>query len=234
MKNKILIALAAVGVLAGITAAYLFGISKPPLPPVFEPFSDPYANGIYAEGIVESVQSSGENINIYPEVPGTVKQILVAEGQQVRKGIPLVVIDDSIQRSTTEQQKSAAEAAHAMLEELKAEPRKETLDVAIAQVAAAEATLKNAQDTLRKTQTSYEMDSRSVSKDALDSAINAEAVAQANVEVARKQRELTKAGAWVFDIQNQEKQFSALQKAYLASSALLSKYTLRADRKSVV
>ena len=46
------------------------------------------ANGIYAEGMVESDQPSGENINIYPEVPGTVKQILVAEGQEVKKGQP--------------------------------------------------------------------------------------------------------------------------------------------------
>lgn len=234
MKNKILIALSVAGIIAGLTAAYLFGITKPPLSPVFEPFSDPYSSGIYAEGIVESDQPSGENINVYPEVPGTVKQILVAEGQVVRKGDPLVLIDDSIQRATTEQQESAAEAAHAMLEELKAEPRKETLEVNVAQVASAEAALKTAQDTLRKTQAAHEMDSRAVSKDALDSAINAEAVAQANLEVARKQRDLTKAGAWEFDIQNQEKQYAALQKSYLAGTALLSKYTLRAPSDGVV
>ena len=67
--------------------------------------------GIYAEGIVESVQSSGENVDIYPEVAGTVKQILVAEGQKVEKGTPLILIDDSIQRATSQQQRSAAEAA---------------------------------------------------------------------------------------------------------------------------
>ena len=101
MKNKILFALAIAGIIAGATAAYLFGITNPPLPPVFQPFSDPYANGIYAEGIVESDQPSGENINVYPEVPGTVKQILVAEGQVVHKGDPLVLIDDSVQRATS-------------------------------------------------------------------------------------------------------------------------------------
>ena len=69
-----------------------------------------------AEGIVESVQSSGENVNIYPEVAGTVKQIFVTEGQEVQKGAPLLLIDDSVQRATTEQQKSAAQAARAMLE----------------------------------------------------------------------------------------------------------------------
>jgi HlyD family secretion protein len=234
MKNKLLFALSAFGILSGTAAAYLFSITRPPLAPVFNPASDPYVSGIYTEGMVESVQSSGENINVYPEVPGTVKDILVAEGQQVKKGAPLLLIDPSIQKATTEQQKSAAEAAHAMLEELRAEPRKETLDVNEAQVVAAQAALKNAQDELKKQRAAYESDPRSVSKDALDNAINAEAMAQANLKVAQKQRDLTKAGAWTFDIRNQERQYNALEKAYLSSSALLSKYTLRAPTDGIV
>jgi len=78
------------------------------------------------------------------------------------------------------------------------------------------------------------MDPRSISKDALDSAINAEAVAQANLGVAKRQLELTEAGAWVYDIQNQEKQYLALEKSYSASNALLSKYTLRAPSDGIV
>ena len=52
------------------------GITQPPLPPAFSPPTNPYPNGIYAEGMLESDQPSGENINVYPEVSGTVKQIL--------------------------------------------------------------------------------------------------------------------------------------------------------------
>jgi len=234
MKNRLLFMLSFIGILAGIAAAYVFSLAKPPLSPVFGPVSDPYASGIYAEGIVESVQSSGENINVYPEVPGTVKDILVTEGQEVRKGMPLLLVGDSVQRATTEQQKSAAEAAHAMLEELKAEPRKETLDVAEAQVVAAEAALKTAQDELNKQRAAYAIDPRSISKDALDNAINTEAVAHANLDVAQKQRNLTKAGAWIFDIRNQERQYNALEKSYLSSSALLDKYALRAPTDGVV
>jgi len=234
MRNKILFVLSFIGILAGTAAAYYFGMTKAALPPVFQPVSDPYVSGIYAEGIVESVQTSGENINVYPEVPGTVKQILIAEGQQVSKGTPLILIDDSVQRATTEQQKSAAEAARSLLDELKAEPRKETMDVAEAQVIAAKATLKNAEDQLNKQKAAYESDPRSVSKDALDNATNAAAMAESNLEVAKKQRDLTKAGAWSYDIQNQEKQYNALEKSYLASSALLEKYTLRAPNDGVV
>ena len=108
--------------------------------------------------MVESVQSSGSNINMYPEVGGTVKQIFVSEGQSVKQGQPLLLIDTSIQSATAEQQLRQAQAAHAMLEELRAEPRKETLDVNIAQVHAAEATLKMAKETLEKTQAAYAID----------------------------------------------------------------------------
>ncbi len=96
------------------------------------------------------------------------------------------------------------------------------------------AALKTAQDTYEKDSAAYRMDPRSVSKDALDSAANAVAVANANLDVARKQYDLTKAGAWVYDIQNQERQTTALEQAHAASSALLGKYTLHAPRDGVV
>ena len=234
MKNRIIFIVALIGVLGGLVSAVYSSITQPALPPAFNPAASPYPSAIYAEGIVESAQSSGENINIYPEVGGTVKEILVSEGQQVRAGESLLRLDDSIQKATAQQQGSQAEAAKALLEELKAEPRKETLDVSVSQVASAEATLKTARDTLQKTQTSYEMDPRSVSRDALDGAINAAAVAETNLEVAKRQYELTKAGAWIYDIRSQEQTEHALEKAYASSSALLGKYTLRAPRDGIV
>jgi len=234
MKNRIIIIISVVGILGGIVSAILSSFATPPLPPAFPPAESPYSSAIYAEGIVESAQASGENMNIYPEIGGTVKEILVSEGQQVKGGQPLLRLDDSIQRATAEQLDSQAQAAKALLEELKAEPRKETLDVNVAQEASAQANLKTAQDLLQKTQVSYEMDPRSVSKDALDGAINAAAVAKANLEVAERQYELTKSGAWIYDIQNQERQQRALEKAHASSSALLGKYTLRAPRDGIV
>jgi HlyD family secretion protein len=234
MKNKLLFTISFIGILGGCIAAYFSTITHAAQAPVFNPASNPYTTGIYAEGIVEGVQSSGENINMYPEVGGTVKQILVREGQSVTRGTPLLLVDPSIQSATVEQQKSQAEAAHAMLEELKAEPRKETLDVNFAQVQAAQASLKTATDEREKQQAAYAIDPGSVSKDALDSAVNAEAVAQTNLAVAKRQYDLTRAGAWIYDIHNQEKQYLALEKAYAASRALLGKYTLRAPENGTV
>ncbi len=234
MKNKILFSLAIIGILVGLLAAYIYGIEKKPLPPVFNPASNPYAKGIYAEGMVESYQNNGENTNIYPEVPGVVVKIPVAEGQKVHKGDPLLVMDDSVQRATAEQQKAQAEAARALLEELKAEPRKENLEIARAQVEFASANLKTSQDQLDKLRKSYELNPKSVSKNDLDNAENAAKTAMANLEVARKQYELTKAGAWIYDIRNQESQYIALTKAFMASNALLAKYTIKAPEDGLI
>jgi HlyD family secretion protein len=164
VRNKVIFILAIIGLLTGLVSAYIFGIEKKPPPPAFTPASNPYANGIYAEGIIESYQANGANINIYPEVPGTILKILVTEGATTKKGAPLILIDDSVQRATVEQQKS--------------------------QIELASASLKSSQDQLDKQRKSYELNPRSVSQYDLDNAENAVKVAKANMEVVRKQYEL--------------------------------------------
>jgi HlyD family secretion protein len=234
MRNRAVFFVSAAGLLLALVSAFIFSEQPKVPPPLFNPAANPYARGIYSEGMIESEQAQGSNINIYPEVPGPITQVLVAEGQKVHKGDALLTVDDSVQRATAEQQKSQADAALALLNELKAQPRPETLAVNVAQVDNARAALKNAQDTLSKQQNSYDMDPRSVSRDALDNAINAEKVAATNLKVIERQYELTKAGAWIYDIQNQERQYLALAKAYAASAALLAKYTIRAPCDGVV
>ncbi len=234
MRNKIIFAMVGVGILAGLVSAYVYARPAKPQPPAFNPASNPYSDGIYANGIVESYQANGENVNFYPEVSGTVAKIPVAEGQSVKTGDALVVIDDTIQRALAEQQNSQADAALALYNELKAQPRKETLDVARAQVEMAIASLKNASDQLEKQAHAYKIDPRSVSKDVLDNADNAFKVAKSNLDVVTRQYQLTKAGAWSYDIENQKLQHEALLKASVASSALVGKYTLRAPSDGVV
>lgn len=233
-SNRWLFIMSGFGLLVALVSAYLFAEQPAVLPPAFNPAANPYASGIYAEGIVESAQAQGENINIYPEVTGPITQVLVAEGDHVHKGDTLLNIDDSVQRATAEQLQSQAQAALAMLQELKAEPRRETLDVAEAQVNSADATLKNAQDQLAKEEQSFAMEAKSVSRNDLDNARNAEKIANTNLQVIHKQYALTKAGAWTYDIQNQKKQYVALSKAYAASAALLGKYTIRAPTDGIV
>lgn len=234
MRNKIIFIVSAAGLLLAIVSAFLFSQQPSAQPPVFTPAANPYPHGIYSNGIIESAQAQGENINIYPEVAAPITRVLVQEGQQVRKGDALLTLDDSVQRATAEQLQAQAEAAHAMLRELRAEPRRETLAVSVAQVENARATLKNARDQLDKQQRSWELEPKSVSADALDNARNAEKIAATNLQVIERQYELTKAGAWTYDIQNAERTYAALEKAHESSAALLAKYTIRAPADGVV
>jgi HlyD family secretion protein len=234
MRNRIIFAISILGILSGLVAAFIFGMERKAQPPVFAPISSPYASAIYANGIIESDQASGENVNIFPEVAGRITKVLVREGQRVSAGTPLFEIDDSVQRASTDQLKSQSEGALVLLKELKAEPRKETLDVTKAQVELADSNLKVAREQYDKRRASYDIDPKSISKDVLDTAEGAVEQAAAALEVARKQFALTKAGAWSYDIQNQEKQYDALVRAYRAADALLVKYVVTAQADGVV
>jgi len=99
MRNKIIFTFGGVGVLLALVSAYVYARPAKPQSPVFQPASNPYAQGIFANGIIESYQAHGENINIYPDVSGTVREILVAEGESVKQGTPLLEIDNTVQRS---------------------------------------------------------------------------------------------------------------------------------------
>ena len=168
MRLKILFLLSALGLLVGMVSAYVSAEQPIAQPPVFSPAPDPYANGIYATGIVESRQTHGANISIFPEVSGPITGVMVAEGDTVKAGAPLAAIDNSVQLQTTEQQKAQ-------------------LDVAVGQIAYAKASLKSAADTLAKHERSFAVDPQSVSRDVLDTSRNTVRVAQTNLEVVERQ-----------------------------------------------
>ncbi len=234
MKNRLLFGLAIVGLILGVATAFVSGRTKKNPPATFTPASNPYLKGIFANGIVESYQENGANINIYPEVPGVVTRILISEQQSVARGTPLLSIEDSVQRATVEQQKAQLEAARALLAELKAQPRPENLAVARSQLQAAAAALKTSADQRDKLKHSYDLQPRSVSASDLDNAENAVRVAAAGLDVAQKQLDLVRAGAWTYDVRNQESQCEALSKAVASSTALLNKYEIRAPAEGTI
>lgn len=157
MKLRPELVLAFFGLAIGLIGAYVYGLHAAPQPPAFNPASNPYPKGVYAEGMVEAYQNSGANINIFPNISGTIVDIPVHEGQWVRKGTVLMRFDDSVQKATVEYNK--------------------------AQIGYARAQLKTAQDELAKDEASYRLDPKSISKYTLDDAINSVKVAARNVEV---------------------------------------------------
>lgn len=190
MRNRILFLLALFGILGGLVSAYFFGNQQKPKPPAFKPASNPYEKGIYANGIIESDQQSGENINIYPEVSGSVTKVMVSEGQEVKKGQPLFAIDRDVQQAAVEEQRAQADSAQM-------------------QISLALANLKSLDDQYAKLRHSYELDPKSVSRDALDNAENSVEVGKASLDLAKKQ-------------------YAAAVKTYQASKVLLSKYVVTA------
>jgi len=149
VKKPILFALAVLAVLGGLTAAYLFGRTPQTLPPAFAPASSTYDTAIYANGIIESEQSGGSNIVIYPQVAGPLTQVLVHEGQVVTRGVPLVTIDDALPRANFELAQAnlttARDQYNKRLESYAIDPKsisKDTLDTAKDTAAQAQAALK--------------------------------------------------------------------------------------------
>jgi HlyD family secretion protein len=237
MKYKVVffvLCLSILGLVVAFASAFVQGREKPVQPPAFAPVENPYPHGLYADGIVEGLQGHGENINLQPEVAGVVTAVLVQEGQSVTQGQPLLTLDDTVQRAQAEQARAQAAAAAAQLEALKAQPRKETLEIARAQVEVATAAVKTAEDQSAKLAHAREIDAKAVSKDALDNASNAAKTARANLELARRQWDLTKAGAWIHDIHQQERQAEALDRQAAAAQALLDKYTIKAPVDGVI
>ena len=234
MPSRNLMIVAVVGVIFALIVAFLLNRPVRPQPPAFQPSTNPYPKAIFANGIIESDQASGGNVNIFPEVSGPVVATYVSEGQAVTRGQPLFAIDASVQRATTEQEGLQARAALAMLQELKAEPRRETLAITTAQLGEARANLTTLARQRDKLQHSVALDPRSVSHEALDTAIDAAKAAQATVAVAERQLKLTRAGAWTYDIQNQQAQYAALSHAFAAGQALLGKFVVKAPTDGVV
>ncbi len=234
MRNKLLFTLVGAGLVAGVASAFVYGRQPQAEPPVFTPATNPFPQGVFANGIIESYQEHGQNTNMYPEVTGVVTAIAVHEGEHVKQGDIVLMLDDSEQRATVAQLQAQAKAARTALDQLRAQPRPETLAVSAAQVEQADAALGRAKATRDKQLHSYQLDPRSVSKQTLDDANAVVAEANASLDVARRQYELTKAGAWSYDIRNQQQQAIALEKAAASAEALLRKYTLRAPRDGIV
>jgi HlyD family secretion protein len=194
----------------------------------------PYPNAIKAEGVIDNDAAGGTSVYVFPEVPGTVAQTFVHEGDRVIAGQPLFALDDSVQRANTENLRQQALAADATLRKLKAPPRREQVNVAKAQVDQAKAALKAAVDQHKRLKRSADLDARSISKETLEGAADAVKSAQTGVEVAQRQLDLLNAGSSAFDITSQAAATAAAYRAYDGGKALLGKYVVRAPFAGVV
>lgn len=114
MKPKLLFGIALLGIVVGLVSAYLYSRKLPTQPPLAVS-RDPYPTGIYAEGIIQSEQPSGDDINIYPQVAGPAVRVYARPGTRVALGTPLLAIDDAVQRRVVAEDSAKVAAASATL-----------------------------------------------------------------------------------------------------------------------
>ena len=114
MKPKLLFAVALLGIVAGLASAYLYGRKLPTQTPLAVS-RNPYPSGISAEGIIQSEQASGDDINVYPQVAGPTVRVYVQPGARVSLGDPLLAIDDAVQRRVVVADGARVAAARATL-----------------------------------------------------------------------------------------------------------------------
>jgi len=90
-KNKILPAIAVLGLSVAVIVAILGERKTPPAQPVAQPAQAPFKSYIGGAGLVEA---SSNNVNIGTGLAGIVKTVFVKVGQTVATGTPLFQIDD--------------------------------------------------------------------------------------------------------------------------------------------
>ena len=121
------------------------GGGMPPMPAeVAVAIRDTVVDAIQATGQIEAVQST----QLRPEVTGRITEILVREGQSVGAGTPLFKVDDAELKAQVDQAQAERDVAQQALERIKG---------LIAQSAASQSDLENADANARSKQASYEL-----------------------------------------------------------------------------
>ena len=206
MKNKIIVTISLIGILAGTATAYFFNLKRPPLPPVFEPASNPYARGDLRRGHHRKRSDQRRKHQRLSrsrrdgEADFRRRRTRSAQGRAA-------AIDrrfDPAGHHRATKISRLGRPRHARRTESGTQEGKHQHSGSPSHRRAS--VTENHSGRTKKAKCGLSNSTRDpISKDALDSAVNAEAVAEANLEVARRQRDLTKAGAWIFDIQQSGK-----------------------------
>lgn len=125
LKNKILPALAALGVVLAVVVALQTQKKRPPAQPIALPAKAPFASYIGGAGIVEA---SSNNISIGTSLPGLVKTVYVKVGDKLNQGAPLFLIDDRglnaellIKEANQIKARAGIDEAKAMLEDARSQ-----------------------------------------------------------------------------------------------------------------
>jgi multidrug resistance efflux pump len=179
--------------------AYLAQRPEPDVPPPMPPPSSPFGNTVAGAGMVEPcTEASGTGaIAVGSQLPGVVTRVQARIGRPVKAGQLLFELDRRETEASLQARLATLESARAQLRKLQLQPRPEEVPPLEAQVAAAEATVRQLKD-LR------DRDLKMLRTGAVapqDVVLHEQVyrAARGQLEVARANLALLKAGAWDAD-----------------------------------
>lgn len=196
MKRKLLLPiLAALGVVMALIMA-IISLRKPPIPPIANPPpKPPYLHFVAGTGIIEA---NSLDIRIGTAISGLIEKLYVQPGDILKKGAPLFRVDTRELIAQEMQAKASYDVALANLNRLIAEPRPEDIPIL-------EARVKQAQMRLSDEYSQYNLfqnvsDKRAISFNDFNQRKYAARIAKFELEQAKADLDLLKAGAWIEDI----------------------------------
>ena len=165
----------------------------------------------------------GETLYLATPVSGTVKQMLVQRGERVRAGQPLFVVDTAQVGAARDQAQAQVAAAQAQAQDARKGVRPTELAVYDANVAAAEAQLRDAAAVLGRVRPLVQKGIYAPAR--LDDAQAAHDAAQARLRAARRQRDAATLGAREDQVRAADSQVAQAQAGLSAASARLADTT---------
>lgn len=231
MKYKALIVLAIIGILFGIYRVVVGGKTQPPPPPLHAPSASPFPVSVAGSGIIEAVE---ENVRVQSQVAGLVDKILVSRSQQVRTGDPLIELDGRAQKALVERLTAEVRAAEERLALLRHLPRPENVVPLEQAVERAEAQLADLRTRLSRFEKTWESYPGSVSQDAIDQTRQQVKAAEASLGEAKANLAAVRAGAWEYEVREQEASLNAKRASLKEASQILSWHTVRAPKDGAI
>lgn len=215
--------LATLGAFLGIMMVFI-SMRKPPVQPIeFPPPKPPYMHYVAGSGIIEA---SSLNINLGTAVDGIIEKLFVQPGQYCKKGDPLFRVDTRDLVAKKIEAGAAKSVAQASLARLIAQPRVE-------EIPPLEALVKQAKMHLSDEFSQYTLfrnvsDKRAISFNEFNQRKYAAAQAKFELEQAKADLALLKAGAWIEDVKVVSQQLEESDAVLNLAATNLERATVRA------
>jgi len=189
-------------------------------PPILPP-SSPFAEQVGATGLVET---ASENISIGVPVPGLVMKVPVRPGDTLRRGQPLLYLDDRALRAELSLRESSLELAEARLGRLQNAPRAEEMPPLEARIAEARAQLADAEIQLKLIESVS--DRRAIRTEDLEKRRKSVDIAAARLRETEAALALLKAGSWQQDLQVAEAEVHQARRQVEQTRIDISRFTV--------